>query len=91
MMKHVVVIRALKLWRDSAACALKLVEETIPILVSFVEASYHLHVLQKPYLGLHHPDFGTTCLDLAEGIRALLSRDMGKLFELKLEVRCSEE
>ena len=81
MTRHVVIIRALGLLRDAAAANLKLREaqemeegEALDVLVAFVEAAVKLLELQREYLGPDHPDVGTTCLDLAEGVGSMLAR-----------------
>ena len=91
MTRHVVIVRALGLLRDAAAANLKLrgeemeEGEALAVLEAFVEAAARLLGLQREYLGPDHPDVGTTCLDLAEGVGSLLARGRERLFALGLE------
>ncbi|GMH69351.1 hypothetical protein TL16_g07222 [Triparma laevis f. inornata] len=83
---HIIRIRLLKFLRDVSSSVLDFSEDfDSEVLKTFTKSSYDLFHLQIEYLGEYHPDLGTTCLDLAEGISLLLARDPQGLFDLKFD------
>mmetsp|Transcript_4177 Transcript_4177/g.8410 ORF Transcript_4177/g.8410 Transcript_4177/m.8410 type:complete len:456 (+) Transcript_4177:27-1394(+) len=93
--EHVIAIRCLRLHTNICAVMLDLAGtpgkvlidemEGTNILCDFVKSTSKLLDLQKSYHeGDTHPDIGSTYLDLAEGISALLSKAPERLFALKI-------
>ena len=95
---HVIIVRLLKFLRDVSSAVLDFGRDRefdVSVSKVFFESSKILFDLQIEYLGEFHPDVGTTCLDVAEGIKWLLAKDPQALFDMKIEglqsvVQCSK-